>query len=270
MRVTTAIHPGGLRRDRVRAGAESGFCGRARPGRCGASAADDRRRRSAEVAAAQVRVISALRATGDLHPADRLARCMQARGARRRGDGWPWTCGSAGCAWCGRALARRWWLGFVQWAMEEEDDAAVSHAVLPARLCPGDLRAAVARLRRACRDVRDRTARRNRRWCDVALAGMVTGDGTALLLIRHAGVERMEIAGVLRRRWPGSVVGDVGAKSPSWTFTTGESAELARARRGVEPLRIVVLPRRGANTGGRRRADAHELAEQFAPMPIAF
>ncbi len=49
-----------------------------------------------------------------------------------------------------------------------------------------------------------------------------------------------------------------------------EAVELARARRGVEPLRIVVLAQRGTTTVERRRADAHGLADAYAPMPIAF
>lgn len=226
------------------------------------------RRRSAEMRAEQVRVISALRATGEPHPADRLARCMEARGAQRQGDGWPWTCTSAGCAWCGRALRRRWWTGMRRWIVQE--GALVSLAVLPLHHHPGDLRAAVARLRRACRDVRDRTARRNWRWRAVAVAGMATGDGTALLFFRHTGVDRAAIAQVLGKRWPSSVVGDVGAKPPSWTFAAEDAAELARARRGVEPLRVVVLAQRAANTDERRRGSEHDSVEAHAPMPVAF
>jgi dienelactone hydrolase len=133
----------------------------------------------------------------------------------------------------------------------------------------GELRAAVARLRRAYRDVRDRTARRNWRWRAVAVAGMATGGGTALLLIRHTGVDRAAVAEVLGKRWPSSVVGDVGAEPPSWTFAAEYATELARTCRRVEPLRIIVLAQRAANTGERRRTAVHEPAEPFAPMPIA-
>ncbi len=224
---------------------------------------------SAEMRAEQVRVISALRATGDLHLGDRLTRCMDARGARRQDDGWPWTCRTSGCAWCGGTLARRWWRGLVRWAMED-GTAPVTLAVLPLHHRAGDLRAAVARLRRACRDVRDRTARRNQRWRGVAMAGMAMGDGTAFVLVRHPGLVRQEVAAVLRRRWSAAVVGEVGAAEPSWSMSAEDAAELARARRGVEPLRIVVMAQRAADACGRGRADAHGAAEPVAPMPIAF
>ncbi len=162
-------------------------------------------RRTLETRAAQERVIATLCAASDRHAADRLARCMQARIGRRQGDGWPWTCRSAGCAWCGSALARRWWRGLVRWATV--DGASVSLAILPLSRRPGDLHAAVVRLRRACRDVRDRAARRDRRWCDVAVAGVADGDGTVPLLIRHAGINRAEIAEACasggRTRWSG-------------------------------------------------------------------
>ncbi len=227
------------------------------------------RRRSAEMRAAQAKVISALRESGDLHAANRLARCMQARAARRQGGGWPWTCRSPGCAWCGGTLARRWGRGLFEWAMED-GTAPVTLAILPLHLQAGELRAAVARLRRACRDVRDRAARRDRRWRGGAVAGMAPGDGTALLLIRHAGIGRAVIADALRRRWPDALVGDVGAASPSWTFTTRDAAELARARRGVEPLRIVVLAQRAARTSERLRGAVLDSAKPFEPMPIAF
>lgn len=46
-------------------------------------------RRTLEAAAIQEHVIAALRATGDLHVADRLQRCMEAMTTRRDGAGWP-------------------------------------------------------------------------------------------------------------------------------------------------------------------------------------
>jgi len=49
-----------------------------------------------------------------------------------------------------------------------------------------------------------------------------------------------------------------------------DATELARARRGVEPLRIVVLAQRTMDTGERHCAAAQDAAETSAPMPIAF
>ncbi len=155
------------------------------------------RRRTLEARAAQESVIAALLATGDVHPADRLRRCMAVRLARRGGDGWPWTCRSPGCAWCGRSLARRWWMGMRHWIVQE--GVPVSLAVLPLPGHPTGLRAAVARLRRAVRDLRDRAAKRRAAWRAIAVAGMATGDA-AHVLVRHPGVERAEIIEVLRKR----------------------------------------------------------------------
>ena len=99
---------------------------------------------------------------------------------------------------------------------------------------------------------------------------MATGDGAALLLIWHAGVERAEVAAILRRRWSAAVIGEVVAAEPSWSLFTADAAELARARRGVEPLRIVILAQRAADTSAGQRATVRESAEPFAPMPTAF
>lgn len=227
------------------------------------------RRQTLERAAAQEGVIAALLATGHLHVADRLGRCMAAMVSRRNGGGYPWTCRGAGCAWCGKTRARRWWLGLRRWTTSE--GGPVSLAVLPLRHRPGGLRTAVARLRRALRDVRDRAARRRPSWGSVALAGMATGDGAALLLINHTGIPRAELTAVLRKRWPEVAVVDADAPEPSWSMSTEDAAELARIRRGVEPLRIVVLPQRAADAEERGRgASAGGAAAWLEPMPIAF
>jgi hypothetical protein len=101
----------------------------------------------------------------------------------------------------------------------------------------------------------------------VAIAGMATGDGTAHVFVRHPGVAREEVAAVLHKRWPAALVGVVGASEPSWALSVKDAAGLARARRGVEPLRIVVLARRVADTAG---AAARDSAPPPEPMPIAF
>jgi hypothetical protein len=226
------------------------------------------RRRTMEAAAEQSAVIAALLVTGDTHVARRLQRCAAAMTSRRQGAGFPWTCRGPGCAWCREALARRWWRGMRHWIVEGA--AAASLAVLPIRHAPGGIRAAVAGVRRACRDVRDRAARRRPCWRDVALAGMGTGGASAFVLIRHDGVARPELAAVLGKRWPESIVVPVGAAEPSWTMATGDAAELARARRGVESLRILVRPARSADARARRRTAAPRAQVPIDPMPIAF
>ena len=220
------------------------------------------RTRMAEAFSAQAEAVAALLATGDTRAAARLRRCAEARAARRRGDGWPWTCRSAGCAWCRRALLLRWWRGLRSWV--EQDGAPVSLAALPLGHEPGRLRAAVSRLRRACRDVRDRAARRSRRWRGVVMAGMATAQGIALVLVGHAGVARAEVVRALSGRWPGAAVGDPAAALPSWIMSAEDAAELARARRGAEPLRVVVAAQRGARSGG-VDGDAHAWT---GPLPV--
>jgi hypothetical protein len=167
---------------------------------------------------------------------------------------------AAGCAWCGPALARRWWAGMQQWITSS--DHPVSLAVLPIRHQPNGLHASVIRLRRALRDVRDRTARRRRQWRDVAIAGMTTSDGVAMLNFRHAGIPGAEVAKVLRRRWPDAIIGDVESALPRWKFAMRDSVEVAKANRGVEPLRIVVLDQHRLDT----RMPKSDVAPE--PMPI--
>ena len=227
------------------------------------------RRRTLEAAAAQERVIAALRATGDLRVADRLQRCMEAMTTRRNGAGWPWACWtSGGCAWCGATIKRRWWAGMRRWIMEE--GAPVSLAVLPLPDHPAGLRASVARLRRALRDVRDRAARRSASWRGVALAGMSTGDGSAFVLVRHPGIARRGVVDILRKRWPEVAVVEADALEPSWSMSTQDAAELARIRRGVEPLRIVALPQRAADTAALDIIGVNRVPVAVEPMPMVF
>jgi hypothetical protein len=70
---------------------------------------------------------------------------------------------------------------------------------------------------------------------------MAQNDGKATLLVRHAGVGRGEIVEVLRRQWPDAQVTDIAKASPVWNLGIEDAVELARAKRGVEPLRIVVM-----------------------------
>lgn len=158
----------------------------------------------------------------------------------------------------------RWWRGLRHWVAQ--NGGPVSVAVLPLGHEAGRLRAAVSRLRRACRDVRDRAAGRNGRWRGVVMAGLATGGGTALVLVGHAGVERDEVGRVLCRRWPGAAVGDAATTLPSWNMSGEDAAELARARRGAEPLRVVVAAQHVARQDG-VGGNADVWAD---PLPIVF
>jgi hypothetical protein len=132
-----------------------------------------------------------------------------------------------------------WWAGIRDWAAP----ATSSLAIITLR-SPTGLRHAILRLRRGLRDVRDRTARRNEHWRTVCFAGLAGGDRRALVLIEHEGVHWHEVLDVLRRRWPEVIMKDLEHEIPTSVMTSDDAADLARCRRGVEPMRIVVLPQR--------------------------
>jgi hypothetical protein len=89
----------------------------------------------------------------------------------------------------------------------------------------------------------------------------VGGDHRALLLISHEGVERREVINVLTRRWPDAVLKDLEYEEPMWEMTPDDAAKLGNRRRGVEPLRILVMPQKVA------RATVAPLRE-IGPMPV--
>jgi hypothetical protein len=188
--------------------------------------------------ATQQQVIVALTEIGEVDLAGRLERCMTARRERHYGDGWPFTCRSAACVWCRPPLIRGWWNGMRGWTAEA---TTWSLAIIPLHSSAG-LPDAVRRLRRGLRDVRDRMARRRNRWRDVYCTGMAGGDHTALVLVSHQDIDRLEVQDMLHHRWPEFVVKTLEQEQPVVAMLPGEAADLGRCRRGVEPLRIVVMP----------------------------
>jgi hypothetical protein len=145
---------------------------------------------------------------------------------------------------------------------------SVSLDTLPLHQPPEMLGAAVRRLRRALRDIRDRMARRDHRWHAVAGAGMALGGGTAMLLVRHPGICEAQIVKVLRRHWPDAQVTDITTVFPIWNLGTEDAVELARAKRGVEPLRIIVMGQgRGAGLDPLMVTAGGGMLE---PMPAIF
>ncbi len=199
----------------------------------------------------QSAVIDTLVASGDVDLAIRLARCQFER--QHRVEGWPWQCRSSACWACGRATTRRWWRGFWIWL----EDADTSIATIPLN---GDPMTAIRTLRKGLRDVRDRAARRDRRWQGVAMAGMFNGDHL-LLLIKHVGITRAATWSMLERRWPDIALGDIAKAEPSAWLTIKDAAALARRRRGVEPIRVTVPAQMIVST----------LREQWdEPMPMIF
>jgi hypothetical protein len=71
---------------------------------------------------------------------------------------------------------------------------------------------------------------------------MAGGDHTALVMITHEGIDRREVQHVLHRRWPDAIVKSLEQEEPIAAMLPGDAADLGRCRRGVEPLRIVVMP----------------------------
>jgi hypothetical protein len=201
-------------------------------------------RQMAMMYAAQEEVIVALRSINEPDLAGRLEDCTTTRLARHSGSGWPRTCRFAACVWCRPPMIRSWWHGMCQWTAEA---TAWSLAIMPVPSSAG-LPDAVRRLRRGLRDVRDRMARRRARWRDVCCTGMAGGDGTTLVLISHDGVDRREMLDVLRRRWPDVVVKELEQETPTVAMSPADAADLGRCRRGVEPLRIVVMPQQDQQT----------------------
>jgi hypothetical protein len=188
---------------------------------------------------AQQEIIAALREIGDNDLAHRLERCMTARQQRCYGSGWPYSCRSAGCFWCRRAMIRGWWAGFLYWAKAATTS---SLAIIPLQ-SPSGLHDTVRR--------------------SVAFAGLVDGDGKALAMISHEGVDRRELQDRLRQRWPEMVLKDLGGEEPVWEMTAEDAADLGARRRGVEPLRIVIMPQQVM----RVRVTPAPVVE-IAPMPV--
>ena len=105
-----------------------------------------------------------------------------------------------------------------------------------------------ARLRRGLRDVGDRMARHRRSWREVGFAGMAGGDSTVLVMVAHDGADQGEVLDALRRRWSDAVVKELEQEEPTVAMTAEDAADLGRCRRGVEPLRIVVMLQRDRQT----------------------
>lgn len=187
----------------------------------------------------QQRAIEMLRAEEPALAA-RLERCAAARVGRRR-DRWPWTCRSAGCQWCGPRLAARWWRGLEHWTLSS---ACCASLMLIIGFPFAEPVERARRLRRGLRDVRDRAAQDDPRWRGVSLAGVVDPNGRALVLVRHPGLWRDAVAARLARRWPELEAKEVGAVRPSAGLPAELAARLGQRRRGMEPLRIVVMPQR--------------------------
>lgn len=145
---------------------------------------------------------------------------------------------------------RSWWRGIMAWP----EHPWTSLAVIP---LSSDPITSIPRLRKGLRDIRDRNARLDHRWAGVTFAGMLS-EQVAMVLVNHRDLDQASVWWTLSARWPDAVIVDVGDAQPSWRMTATDAAALARRRRGIEPVRIVVMPQRIASMA------------QHEPMPIAF
>jgi hypothetical protein len=94
-----------------------------------------------------------------------------------------------------------------------------------------------------------------------SFAGLMGGDHKALVMISHQDVDRCEVMEVLRGRWPDVVVKELEREEPAWSMMADDAADLGNRRRGVEPLRIVILPQRIQRV-------AIAPTRVIAPMPL--
>jgi len=211
--------------------------------------------------AAQLEVVAALALLGDDVMARRLSWCMEARVGRRHGAPWPHRlCRSAGCSWCGRSLVMRWWRGLKQWIMEMGEQITLVEIPLGQ---DGDLRTQVRRLRRRLRDLRDRHARCSgfHRWRSVAFAGLVSANNRALIMVSHKDITRRELHALLEQHLGPVSLSDLGEATPSTMFPASVASSIAHARRGVEPLRVIILP---------QRLFTHDTSRYLDPLPVVF
>ncbi|MCU1326779.1 MAG: hypothetical protein JWN34_2149 [Bryobacterales bacterium] len=202
--------------------------------------------------AIHAQVIASLITAGDEDIANKLLRCQAAR-VWREPTRWPRRCGSGGCHACRRTLIRKWWSAFEAWPSDSSSLVEIPMAV------PANGLTALKRLRRALRDLRDREARRHRAWRQVAFMGLAQGSGTALMVIEHPGLCRASLVAVLRKRWPTLQAQDVKSQSPLIHLPTELAADLARQCRGIEPIRIVIMP---------QALKAGPAEPELEPMPV--
>jgi hypothetical protein len=184
----------------------------------------------------QQAVIDTLLSINEPDLAARLDRCMTAHRSRHHGAGRPFSCQSPACMWCRRAMIHGWWVGICDWA-----EATSSLAILSIDSSVG-LPNATRHLRRAMRDVRDRVARRRSPWREVRFAGLLGGDRRAMVMVSHDGIDRCEVLDVLRCRWPDVLIKKRGQEEPTWEMLPDDAAQLGRCHRGIEPIRLVIMP----------------------------
>ena len=59
---------------------------------------------------------------------------------------------------------------------------------------------------------------------------------------RTMDIDRREVLDMLRQQWPNAVVKELEQNTPTGALSPADAADLGGCRRGVEPLRAVVMP----------------------------
>jgi hypothetical protein len=80
-----------------------------------------------------------------------------------------------------------------------------------------------------------------------------------MVLISHEGLDRREVLDVLRHRWPDVLIKEPEQEEQTWAMLPDDAAKLGRSRRGIEPLRVVIMPQQD------REAVTSPIVE---PMPV--
>lgn len=181
----------------------------------------------------QAHVIALLVDQGHVEAASRLAAC-QANRIISPTSAWRARCRNPGCYSCWNGELDNLWSTYRRWSAEDLNTFPVA--------LPADIERLAVPLRRSLRDLRDREARRDPKWSDVAFYGAVEGH-RAVLRVSPWRVPPKAATAVLRRLWPDLDVLDADC-CPTPMTDPHLRAALAIRRRGSEPLRIEVQPQR--------------------------
>jgi hypothetical protein len=92
---------------------------------------------------------------------------------------------------------------------------------------------------------------------------MVGGDHSALVMISHEGVDRREVLDVMQHRWDDMTLKDLEHEEPVWEMSPEDAADLGARRRGVEGLRVLIMPQRIT-----RVTVAPAPVIEVAPLPV--
>ena len=79
-----------------------------------------------------------------------------------------------------------------------------------------------------------------------------------MVQVTHEGIDQREVQDVLCARWPDVVVKSLEREEPAVAMSPEDAADLGRCHRGIEPLRIVVMPQH----------DRRIATPEVEPMPV--